>query len=231
MSGEKSDIATNYLRYHDLLKRDAGNVSFSVANQIFVQQNIPLNKNFQEVATKSFFSGVESVDFARASEAASQINHFVAEKTHNKIKELVSSDSLGSDTRAVLINAIYMKAEWQRQFKPEDTYKQHFYADEVANASVDFMHATKGFNYGVLTDLDASALEMKYVDSDLSLLIILPNSRTGLSALETKLKSSNLVKITDQLSERMVKVSIPKFKIEYQVQLNDALKRVCMVLD
>lgn len=229
LNGGKSEIADSYLQYHGLLERDAGNVSFSVANQLFVQKGFSLSKNFKEVAEKKFFAGVEHVNFGKPTEAASTINGFVAEATNNKIKELVSSDALDPNSRVVLINAIHMKAEWEEPFELYKTHGEDFYANEEEKSKVDFMHETGSYSHAVLDDLDASALELKYRDSDLSLLIILPNSRTGLSALETKLKSYNLGNVVEKLSEQLVKVAIPKFKVEYEVKLNNALKRVCFV--
>lgn len=222
----KSEIADEYFQYHDLLGRDAGNVSFSIANQLFVQDGFALNKNFKEVATQKFFSGVEKVDFAKKVEAAATINHFVAKKTHDKIKEIVTPDQLSADSRVVLVNAIHMRAKWEKPFPPYNTYKQNFYANKVDKASVDFMHDLTEYNYGSFADLDASVLEMKYLDSDLSLVIFLPNSRTGLSALENKLKDYDVPKFLMHMSKQLVKVSIPKFKIDYEVKLNDILTRV-----
>lgn len=227
LSGDKSSIADQYLGYYGTLQKGARNTTLSVANQLFVQQGYKLNKNFQDVAVQKFFSGVDSVDFSKPAEAAQTINHFVEEKTHEKIKNLFAPDSLSSDSRVVLVNAIYMKAKWEREFEDYETRKSDFYMNEADKVSVDFMHSEEPFNYGVLADLEASALEMKYVDSDFSFLMVLPNSRTGLSALETKLNNYDLTKITEQMHKQLVNVTIPKFKVESEISLNDILKKVC----
>lgn len=65
------------------------------------------------------------------------------------------------------------------------------------------MFADEKFNFvSALDDLDASALEMKYADSKLSFVIVLPKSRTGWSALEAKLKDYDLTKIIDKMRSR-----------------------------
>lgn len=56
--------------------------------------------------------------------------------------------------------------------------------------------------------------------------IVLPNKRTGLSALEARLKSYDLEQITDKLTRELVHVKIPKFEIEFELKLNDVLKEV-----
>lgn len=122
----------------------------------------------------------------------------------------------------------YMRVKWQIPFHSLYTFKQIFYATE-SEQSVDFMHNMGTYNYGVLSDLDASAVELKFLDSDLALLIILPNSKTGLTALELKLKDYDLSKVTDQLKETAIKIAVPKFSIGHIPNLKDVLIKVFII--
>lgn len=214
-------------QYYGLLEQSVGQSTLSIANQIYVKTGFELNKNFQEVAVKKFHSGVASLDFARNVESAKAINQFVEEKTKEKIKDLIKPNMLNALTRVVLVNAIYFKGNWEHQFKAENTREGDFYINETEKVSVDFMHNKKKYNYGVLDDLDATVLEMKYANSNFSFVIVLPNSRSGLSALESKLKNTDLTNIFEQMYTQEVEVTIPKFKVEFEISLNDALKKVC----
>ena len=82
------------------------------------------------------------------------------------------------------------------------------------------------FNGAYLKDLDATALKLNYEKSSMSFVIVLPKSRTGLSKLETKLKNYDLAKITKNLKFRKYKIYIPKFEVEYEINLNNVLKKV-----
>lgn len=84
----------------------------------------------------------------------------------------------------------------------------------------------KRFKYGVFQDLDATAVELPYKDSDISMMVILPNSKTGLPALESKLNTINLSELSQNMYSEEVNVEIPKFKIEFSIELNDPLKKV-----
>jgi serpin B len=189
-------------------------------------KNYSVKRSFNEVATKSFASEAQSIDFSQSAQSASTINGWVEENTNNKIKDLISADSLGADTRMVLVNAIYFKGFWTYQFDPKATFKAPFYLNEQDTVEVDFMKIKKHFKYGSLQDLDATAIELPYKDSDISMLIILPNSKTGLSALEGKLNTIDLGEISNSLYSQEVNVEIPKFKIEFDIELNDPLKKV-----
>lgn len=228
LTGDKATTANQFAEYYGLLKKSVGQSTLSIANQIYVQIGHSINKNFEEVAVKKFFSGIDSLDFAKSDASAKTINQFVEEKTMEKIKDLIKPDMLSADTRVVLVNAIYFKGNWEYQFDKESTTEGDFYINESETVPVDFMHIKKKFNYAILEDLDATALEMKYANSNFSFVIVLPNSRTGLSALEGKLKNYDLAEITNKMHKQEVEVTIPKFKVEFEINLNDVLKKLGM---
>lgn len=58
------------------------------------------------------------------------------------------------------------------------------------------------------------------------MLFVLPNKEDGLSALEDKLVHTDLDKLLKDLQETKVEVTIPKFKVEKTIDLNDILKSV-----
>lgn len=194
------------------------------ANKIYVQKKYSVKKSFNDIAVKSFASEAQNLDFSNSKQSASIINEWVEKQTNDKIKNLISSESLDSDTRMVLVNAIYFQAFWLHRF--EYTYQDRFYLNDLDSVQTDFMNIQKQFNYGILPSLDASAVELPYKDSTCSMLIILPNMRTGLSALEAKLNTINLNEIFVKLDMKTDFVMIPKFKIDFDIQLNESLKNV-----
>lgn len=185
---------------------------------------------FNEIAKKSFASESQSLDFAQTAQSAGTINKWVEDNTNNKIKDLISADSLGEDTRMVLVNAIYFKGFWTYQFDPKNTFKGPFYLNEQETVTVDYMKIKKNFKYGSIQNLDATAIELPYKDSDITMLIILPNSKTGLPALEAKLESTNFDEITKNLYSQEVNVELPKFKIETELDLKDTLENVRLTI-
>lgn len=193
---------------------------------MFVKQGYSIKPKFNEVATKSFSSEAQQLDFSKNVEAAKTINDWVEGNTNNKIKDLIKSDTLDDDTRMVLVNAIYFKGFWTHQFDKSKTFKGDFFLNDKDVVQVDYMKIKKDFKYGALADYDATAIELPYKDSDISMMIILPNTKTGLSALEAKLNQINFSEVSKSLWSQEVNVEIPKFKIEFDIELNDPLKKV-----
>lgn len=229
LGADKKTVANQFLEQYGLLERGVGGACLFMANQIYVEKGNNINKHLQDVAVHQFHSGIESVDFSQRDATAKAINHFVEKKTQGKIKDLIKPSLLTPDARLVLVNAVYFKGEWEHKFNEKFITKQNFHNSETETVEVDFMHIEDDFNFAYLDDLDASALEMKYAKSNFSFVVVLPNSRTGIVALESKLKHYGLLSIIEKMNKEEVEVDIPKFKVESEIKLNDVLKNVRII--
>lgn len=230
LGNDKSITANQFLEHRKTLEKNAGAATLEIANKIYIQEGRHLNKHFEEVAVSKFNSGVEIVNFAESIKCAEKINNFVEERTSRKIKDLIKPDQLDADTRSVLVNAIYFKAPWEQPFNPEYTHKSDFHNSETDEVSVDFMYKDSQFNVAKIEELDATALELKYANSSMSFVFVLPNSGNGLSSLEAKLEDFDLAKVAEKLQPRRYEIHIPKFKVEYEIKLNDVLKNVSQLV-
>jgi serpin B len=162
--------------------------------------------------------------------AARIMNSWVQGKTNNKIKNLISEKSLDANTRMVLINAIYFLGNWTYPFNASLTFKGPFFfvneKREAKQAIVEYMTIKAQFNYAKLEKLDATAVELQYKNSNVSMIFILPNTRSGLTALESKLQNINFNDVYNEMFMDEVIIEIPKFKIEFEIKLNEALQKV-----
>lgn len=95
------------------------------------------------------------------------------------------------------------------------------------------MHVEQRLRYGSLPQLDTAELGLECKNSDLSMLIILPNTRTGLKDLEEQLKITPLKDIMSGImSATKAIVDLSKFTVEFEVELQNAFKRLdisCMI--
>ncbi|KAI8037278.1 hypothetical protein M5D96_010029 [Drosophila gunungcola] len=223
-----SDAGQIAQSFHQVLAAYQDSQVLRIANKIFVMEGYPLRQEFDQLLTKQFLSGAQSVNFAKSAEAAATINGWVEQRTNHLIKDLVPASALDANSRLVLVNAIHFKGTWQHQFPKHATRPDTFHLDAARSVQVPMMSLKERFRYAELPALDASALELPYKDSDLSMLIVLPNSRTGLSALEEKLRATPLSQITQALHKTQVIVKLPKFKAEFQVELTDVFRQLGM---
>ncbi|XP_068147292.1 serine protease inhibitor 42Dd-like [Drosophila tropicalis] len=202
-----------------------------IANRIFVMKGLKLRHEFNKLLSKQFLSSAKSLDFGNSKKAAADINKWVEKQTKNFIKNVVDPNSISSKSRIVLVNAIHFKGNWVHQFKVRETKPEPFKLKDGKSIQVPMMNVVNTFGHAVLPELDATVLQLPYKDSDLSMLIVLPNSKTGLPQLEKKLRSTQLSEITKKLvklNQTRVMVKLPKFKAEFKMELTDVFQKLGM---
>ncbi|XP_062134425.1 antichymotrypsin-2 isoform X14 [Drosophila sulfurigaster albostrigata] len=214
--------------FHKVLAAFEKSSVLRIANKIYIKTGYQLRDEFSSLIFKKFLSGVEPIDFTQKEKAARAINSWVEQRTENLIKDLISPSALDEDTQLVLINAVHFKGTWAHQFPKINTRNENFYLNKDNSIKVPMMKLTKIFRYAELDFLDATALELPYKDSDWSLLILLPNRKTGLPQLERKLRRTQLSQIRKELYSTDVIVRLPKFKSEFKVELKNTFEQLGM---
>ncbi|CAH2990005.1 unnamed protein product [Chilo suppressalis] len=204
-------------------------VTLDVANKVYVMEGgYDLQPQLKEDAVKVFDAAFEKVDFCNSAHAANLINTWVEDKTNKRIKDLITADDLDSYTRLVLINAIYFKGTWKNQFNKSNTMDQPFYVTASTTIDVPMMYKEDSFRYGISEKLKAQLLEMPYIDNEASMLIVLPEEKDGLdSMLQTLADGHDLLEdVAANMFHTKVQVTIPKFKIETEIDLGVLLPKM-----
>ncbi|KAJ8985514.1 hypothetical protein NQ317_015059 [Molorchus minor] len=211
--------------YKDVMMRlnSIKDVTLLMANKVFLMEKYELQDEFKSLTTQQFLAEAQSLDFAKGEAAAKTINTWVEQKTNNKIKDLIDGGDLTQDTRLVLVNAIYFKGKWAEPFDRQLTATEDFYLNDNDSVKVQMMHINEEFFFKNDENLDAKVLELPYINNSISLIVILPNKRNGINKLEEKLAGTDLTKITENMYKRDVEVSLPKFKIEQTIDLEQSL--------
>jgi len=65
-------------------------------------------------------------------------------------------------TRLVLVNAVYFKGLWTKQFTADNTRFESFHLNSKESKEVPMMHKTATFGYLNSEELDADILQMQY---------------------------------------------------------------------
>jgi serpin B len=194
-----------------------------VADALWAQQGYKFQDDFLKLNKSDYGAGFNPVDFNGATEAARlTINHWVEQKTENKIKDLLQPGVLDSLTKMVLTNAIYFKGDWRTAFPKADTEDEDFHLSAARNVKAPLMHLSEGFDY--FDGGTFQALAIPYKGGDLSMIVFLPKDITGFPALEESLTASHMKQWLDRLHwVPEVIVTMPKFKMTRQIGLADTL--------
>lgn len=199
----------------------------SIANRLFGEQTFDFQQPFLDTVRESYNAPLEKVDFIGDPDASRRrVNNWVAEKTNDKILNLLPEGSVTSDTSLVLTNAIYFNGLWKHKFDEDLTHVAAFQGAEGGTAQVDMMFQQQKFRYG---DFDGfKMLEMPYAGDDLSMVVMLPDESDGLASLETTLSSDLLDSSLEAMVEQDVLVYLPKFTFDASFKLGSTLRQMGM---
>jgi serpin B len=73
--------------------------TLETANQVYFDSNFSIKDTYKQVVSQFYGGNFESLDFKKGAEVANHINSFVSDKTHDKIKDLISADAISVDTK------------------------------------------------------------------------------------------------------------------------------------
>ena len=198
-----------------------------VANRLFGREGYRFVRGFLDLTRTDWQAPLEEISFARPDRARQKINSWVEEQTRERIKDLIPPDGIDKETRLVLVNALYFKAAWMHEFVPAVTENLPFAVGGTAPVNVPTMIQRK--NYGYAKEKDFTAVTLPYTGGALHLLVVLPDAKDGLSALEKTLTAEKLTALSRLSMAKEVKLWLPKFKITPPtVELSERLKSLGM---
>jgi serpin B len=198
-----------------------------VANRLWGQAGFGFRPEFLELLARDFEAGLQEVDFVGDSEGARKtINAWVAERTEDKIQDLLAAGSLGADVRLVLTNAIYFLGQWQNPFQGADTRDRPFFLTSSEQAPVPTMAQSGEFAYA--EDGLVQVLTLPYQEGLAEMVIILPREKDGLAGLEGSLDRPLLDGWLQQRQDRRVHVQLPRFTLEDDFSLARVLGQMGM---
>ncbi len=199
----------------------------SLATGLLVEEAYPLHTAFCDALTEAFGAEFLSVTFANPEETADRVNTWVAEKTEDRITDLVSPKSLLPDMRLILANAVYFKARWADQFAEEVTRSKPFHLlPGAGTGSVEVpMMAKRGtFLYWKSESSDVEALRIDYEES-LSMLVVLP-ATGSFAEVEAGLSADFLAHIQAGAEWTLVDLELPRFEMRFETELGDVLREL-----
>ncbi|KAM3860306.1 serpin peptidase inhibitor, clade B (ovalbumin), member 1, like 3 [Diretmus argenteus] len=232
----EGDVHTDFAKLMSELNKPGVPYALSLANRLYGEQSYQFVEEFLTGTRKHYNAELESVDFKTDAEAArANINSWVEKQTQDKIKDVLVKGVVDNMTRLVLVNAIYFKGNWDKQFKENLTRDSQFRLNKNESKPVKMMHQKAKFPLTFIPEANCQILELPYKGKDLSMLIFLPNEMeddtTGLEKLENELTYENFVEWTrpDMMDTIEVQVGLPRFKMEEKYDLKDVLTSMGMV--
>jgi serpin B len=205
------------------------NTLLKSANSLWYQNDFKIENAYLSYIKDNFNAPAEKVDFIEENSrenARISINKWVENQTDNQIKDLITPNSLTPETRLIITNAIYFKANWEKAFEEQKTKKEVFFSDSLNTDSCDFMHANRTIKY--FDNTEYQSIELSYKENSVSMIIFLPKEISGLEKLEASLNNATIEDFYAKSTRENTNISFPKFKMDYDIELSEVLKKMGM---
>jgi serpin B len=191
------------LRYDGDLDDDDAPDALQLSNRLWTATGLQPDPRYLDDIATAFDADVQSLDFAGdPEEATDRINTTVADDTRGIIEDLFE-DALDRSTRAVLTNALHLKARWAVPFT--DTNSAPFAAPS-GEVSVDMMGGASGAGR---TAGGWQAVELPYRDGTLAAVAVLPPEGTDPCRVDAAVLAE-----LQAAGPEQVDVRLPQLRIE-----------------
>ena len=182
-----------------------------LANRVYLEQQLNVLETYLDSVGRE---NIVSVDFKnRFAEVTTEINGWASEKTSGLIPQLLSPDSLQSDTVLVAINALYFKGEWECKFPKHATQTDVFHGVDE-DEDVPFMQlSNKRFPYTAVPELHGVLFALPYQGDQFSMVIFLPDEAAGWKEAEKEL--GRLYQMDSAMQRKKIQtLKMPKWEME-----------------
>jgi serpin B len=200
-------------------------VTLNLANGMWVQKDFHIKPAFVDTNRQYFRAELASVDFNNP-QAAKTINGWAEQKTKGKITKVVEFP-FPALTRLILANAIYFKGKWVEPFKKDLTKPRDFHLANGQTKQTPMMVQDSHFQYQ--ENAKFQAVKLPY-NGGLQMELYLPatNSTPQMFLADIAGKETWRDSIQSDFSRREGTVTLPKFKMEFEIELNNPLQSLGM---
>jgi len=191
-----------------------------IANSIWFKdtKSLQVEPGFLQINADYYDAAAYKAPFDASTERA--VNDWVKKSTDGMIDKILAPNEI-TDYCLILLNAITFEAEWQSVYFKENINKDTFTNAAGARSSVDFMNSRESL---YLDDGMATGFIKPYNGGNYSFAALLPNEGVDIGDYIKSLTGAGFLKTLNGAQDAVVNASMPKFKYDYTITMNDALK-------
>ena len=191
-------------------------VQLAIANSLWLKHGETFRPEF--VQRGQSFYDAEVANFSNGD--APVINGWARRKTQDKIKELVTDADVAMSI-LMLINAIYFKGNWTAQFDKTQTQDGEFALLNGERKKHPMMYQSGSYKY--YQGKGFQAVSLPYGNEKVSMYIFLPHQDSNLDEFQKSLTATNWERWATRFHGTEGRIVLPRFKVEYEINLNGAL--------
>ena len=185
--------------------------TLEIANRLFPDDDFTMRPEFVHTAATQYGSDIEPLDTANGAAGADIINRWVSGSTRGLVPTIVDAGVV-QDQELILVNTVYLQADWLQHFSPRDTQDGPFIAGDDRSVMVPFMRDRKPVDRRFVRLPHADAVELPYQGGGLAMWLIVPHDPVGLAAVEESLDAAALTGLHHVAETGLVDLTMPKWE-------------------
>lgn len=218
-SGEREDRSTGR----------RGRVSVELASTLWGQRATTFGAPWLTTLATTWGTGIRVTDFRSDPETArATVNAWADEATNGHITQLLSRGALDELTGFLATSAGYLKAPWRTAFATSDTRVGSFVRLDGSSVAVTTMRRVDDTTGRHGTGDGWQAVELPYLGDELRLTVVVPDPGR-FSEVERALDGPALARLPASLRPARLDVTLPRFGVTTDVDLDDALRALGVV--
>ena len=157
---------------------------------------------------------------------AATINDWVKQQTAGLIPEVVNDDVV-KNSRLILVNALYFKGTWKKQFDPARTGDQDFRLPAGDHVKVPTMSLGPDYFATRFTDV-YNAFYMPFTDRQLGVTVLVPTDDHSPADVLKAIQAEGWRQLCAKFEFEEIYLSLPRMKISWNGSLADVLRTAGM---
>ena len=197
--------------------------SVLLSNAIFLNIDEPrcLLPEFVDIATKYYDATTQMSNF-NDGKTMDAINQWASDHTNGMIPQIFNEETFPTDVASYLLNAVYFKGCWTKEFNPDETREEPF---GELKEMLPMMHQNGTFGYA--EDGICQMLRMYYGNGAYCMTVMLPNKDKTVDDVVKTLSTKRWDNLR-RMSAKEVDVKMPRFDTDTHVNLVDVMKTLGM---
>jgi len=215
--GQYDSDAILQLMSHLLTLEDT---QLTLANSVWADEDKTINPGWMDIVSQFYLAPTFQLELAKS---ADKVNSWIADQTNDLIRDMVS-DELMADARLLLVNALYLDAQWEQDFDADDTIRGRKFTNSDGGVSIaDYLHDTS--SRLTIDTGDCLGVVLPYSDGSLEFVAVMPKD----PSLPTRDLTAKIVRdggfaaLADKAEQTMIELYLPKFQHKQSASIAEVL--------
>ncbi|MEE1030991.1 MAG: serpin family protein [Ruminococcus sp.] len=194
-----------------------------LANSIWFtdEEGFEVNQEFLETNGAFYDAQFYQATFDKSTK--NEINDWVKDKTDGMIPTIL--DKIPEDAVMYLINALAFEAEWEDIYDEYQVRDRIFTLENGTEKEIELMYSDEN---RYLEDEYETGFIKNYMDGKYAFAALLPKDDISVQEYVDSLTGEHLQELLSNAQEVQVSAAIPKFEMEYDIEMSDILVQMGM---